>query len=732
MKTRKLLAMLLSLAMVIGLMTPAAMATDGIDTVEKLKTAISAAAPGDTITLAGDIETSEIITINKAITLDLNSKTVTATCQKAFEIYATDKVVIENGTIIAKERAVDTRVNANVEIENCTLSANGSGNTQPITIGGSTNGTKLAVKNSSINAGNSGYGIIVFVGSEIAIENSTAVAGYGALYFKPSLNNNGGSCDVTVENSSLDGYYHAGEEFGVIVTEANLVEVNVINSSLNGLGNPAVLFSDYEGATPTGNEVNISGTSSIDGSISLQLAGSNNTVSITGGTYTVDPSEYVADGYVAMEEVGGTYGVYPAVPVSYVTGTSTNIDGQIVSPGYTFVLPAAPSRTGYTFTGWNDGSATYNAGAEYTVDDNATSVTLTAQWSQNVSSGGSSSGSSSSSNTTTTTEKNPDGSTTTTTTNKTTGTVTETTKNTDGSTSTVETKKDGSSTETNKAADGTTGVTKTDADGNVTEVSANVPAAAAKAAEKADEPVTLPIEVEAADSNAEATEIQVNVPSTGATVEIPVENVTPGTVVVIVNADGTESIVPLTTLTEDGVVVTLEDDATIKVIENSKDFSDVPDDYALADSIDFVSARGLFEGNTETTFNPHADTTIAQTMTVLARLSGEDFYGAGATAKGAEWATEKGLSDGTDVSKAITREQMVVMMWKLAGMPESDHPLTASDVNEISADALTAMQWAVEMGILKGNLDGTIDPNGNASRAHVAAFSERYVNAIAK
>ena len=68
---------------------------------------------------------------------------------------------------------------------------------------------------------------------------------------------------------------------------------------------------------------------------------------------------------------------------------------------------------------------------------------------------------------------------------------------------------------------------------------------------------------------------------------------------------------------------------------------------------------------------------------------------------------------------------------KLAGKPESEYSLTASDVNAISADAVTAMQWAVEMGILKGNLDGTLNPNGNASRAHVAAFTERYVNALA-
>jgi len=215
-------------------------------------------------------------------------------------------------------------------------------------------------------------------------------------------------------------------------------------------------------------------------------------------------------------------------------------------------------------------------------------------------------------------------------------------------------------------------------------------------------------------------------------VEIPVEDVTPGTVVVIVDSEGNETIVPTTTLTEDGVVVTLDEDATIKVIDNSKDFEDVPDDYALSDSIDFVSARGLFEGTSESTYDPHAETTIAQTMTVLARLSGEDFYGAGATAKGAEWAEEKGLHDGTPVHQAITRQQMVLMMWKLAGCPMSDHEIDHhTDDHHIDDHALEAMQWAVENGILTGYEDGSLKPHAPASRAHVAAFTERYVNIIA-
>ena len=836
MKTRKLLAVLLSLALAIGLMAPAAMAAENvIDSADEL---YAAAAAGGSYKLGANLtEIPTAVEITKTVTIDLNGYTVKTVDTAGNGVFwvKKDGVLTLDDSSDAKTGTVNG-VAATTQGYHMAIWANGGeviingGNYT--NVGANTNST-VDDQYDMIYAGSSqgGGGTITINGGTFASEtpkwtlntndtNGSIVVkggtfvGYNpaAVYTEPTQPKNfvadgcfveqsGSDYTVKALDATIDSaaeLYAAAAAGGSYKLGANLTEIptaveitKTVTIDLNGYtvktvdtaGNgvfwvkkDGVLTLDDSSDAKTGTvngvaattqgyhmaiwanggEVIINGgnytnvgantNSTVDDQYDMIYAGSSQggggTITINGGTFASEtpkwtlntndtngsivvkggtfvgynpaavyteptqPKNFVADGYVAMEEVGGTYGVYPAVPVSYVTGTSTTIDGQIVSPGYTFVLPAAPSRGGYTFTGWNDGSATYSAGAEYTVDDYATSVTLTALWTQNVTSGG---GGGSSSSSTTTTEKNPDGSTTTTTTNKTTGTVTETTKTTDGVTVT----------------------TTTDKAGDVTSVTANVPAAAAKEADKAGEPVTLPIEVQAGNNSAEATEIKVNVPSTGATVEIPVENVTPGTVVIIVNADGTESIVPLTTLTEDGVVVTLEDDATIKVVDNSKDFTDVPDDYALADSIDFVSARGLFEGNTESTFNPHADTTIAQTMTVLARLSGEDFYGAGSTTKGAEWATEKGLSDGTDVSKAITREQMVVMMWKLAGMPESDQVLTASDVNDISADALAAMQWAVEMGILKGNLDGTLNPNGNASRAHVAAFTERYVNALA-
>ena len=337
------------------------------------------------------------------------------------------------------------------------------------------------------------------------------------------------------------------------------------------------------------------------------------------------------------------------------------------------------------------------------------------------------SSSSSSSNTTTTTEKNPDGSTTTTTTDKKTGTVTEVTKETDGTTTTVETKKDGTVTETIKTPEGTTGTVVTDKGGDVTEVTASVSSSAAKEAAKTGEAVTLPVEVPAATSTEDALAVEITVPKNADAVkiEIPVENVTPGTVAVIVYEDGTEEIVPTSVITEDGVVLTLDGSATVKVIDNSKDFSDTNGHWA-EDAIDFVTAREMFNGTTTTIFAPGSTMTRAMLMTVLARFDGEDTTGGDIWyEKGMEWAKANGVSDGTDPKAPITREQMVTMLYRYMGSPASDYELNFPDADSVSSYAQAAMRWAVETGLING-MDGKLDPQGAASRAQVAAIMMRF------
>ena len=327
------------------------------------------------------------------------------------------------------------------------------------------------------------------------------------------------------------------------------------------------------------------------------------------------------------------------------------------------------------------------------------------------SSGGSSSGGSS--NTTTATEKNPDGSTTTTTTNKTTGAVTETTK----------------------TASGVTGTTVTDKNGKVTEVKASIPATAAAQAAKSGETVKLPVEVPAAKSTEDAPAVAVTVPKSAGSVkvEIPVKNITSGAVAVIVKADGSEELVKTSVITGDGVALKLDGSATVKVINNAKDFADTNGHWA-ENAIDFVTAREMFAGTTATTFTPNSNMTRAQLMTVLARFDGEDTTGGSVWyEKGMEWAKRNGVSDGSNPNGSITREQLAAMLYRYAGSPAVEGSLDRfSDAGKVTGYASDAMRWAVENGLISGMGDGTLNPQGNATRAQLATILMRYCENVAR
>lgn len=69
---------------------------------------------------------------------------------------------------------------------------------------------------------------------------------------------------------------------------------------------------------------------------------------------------------------------YESGTLAPVTGLPT---GSELTAGATFTVPAGPTRTNFTFTGWKEGATPYAAGDTYTVG--ATNPTLTAQWVQN-------------------------------------------------------------------------------------------------------------------------------------------------------------------------------------------------------------------------------------------------------------------------------------------------------------------------------------------------------------
>ena len=244
--------------------------------------------------------------------------------------------------------------------------------------------------------------------------------------------------------------------------------------------------------------------------------------------------------------------------------------------------------------------------------------------------------------------------------------------------------------------------------------------------------VELPITpVPAASSSRQAEELEITIPkNTTVKVEIPVRNVTPGTVVVIVHADGTEEIVRTSIVTKNGVALELTSSATVKVYDNSKFFSDVPAANWASDAVAFVSSRELFNGTGANTFSPNAPMTRQMLMTVLARLDGTDTSG-NAYAKGMEWAIRNGVSNGSDPEGKITREQLATMLWRYAGSPFVSGRMTGFvDADQISGYAEDAMLWATKAGIIGGKGNGQLDPKGYATRAEVAAMLMRYCNTL--
>lgn len=336
-------------------------------------------------------------------------------------------------------------------------------------------------------------------------------------------------------------------------------------------------------------------------------------------------------------------------------------------------------------------------------------------------SGSSSGGGGSSSASKTSTTTNADGSVTKTET-KSDGTVVETTTGKDGSTTKTETKKDGSSVTESKDAAGSTGTVKTDRHGQTT-AETTLSSKAIEDAKKSGEAVKAPVEVKATRNSDTAPTVKIELPrNSGETkVEIPVSNVKPGTVAVLVHADGTEEIVKNSLPTEDGIQLTVNGGATVKIVDNSKDFIDTRSHWAK-DAIDFVSARELVNGMNDSIYAPNNSTTRAQLWTILARQNDADLNGGNTWYEKAQlWSKNKGISDGTEPNAAINRAQMVTMLWRTMGQPTAGGTANFTDVPADSYYA-SAVAWAVENGITDGAGGGRFDPAATCTRAQIATF----------
>ena len=176
-------------------------------------------------------------------------------------------------------------------------------------------------------------------------------------------------------------------------------------------------------------------------------------------------------------------------------------------------------------------------------------------------------------------------------------------------------------------------------------------------------------------------------------------------------------------------------------------FRDVrPEDWFYAD-VRYVYEAGLMNGTAEGLFSPDLFTSRAMIVTVLWRLSGSpvvnyympfaDVDQAAWYAEAVRWAASCGIVAGYDngnfgPNDPITREQLAAILYRCAAYRQEDTSIGAdtnilsfTDAASVSEYAVPALQWACGAGILQG-ADGALLPTHPATRAQTAAILHRF------
>lgn len=180
-------------------------------------------------------------------------------------------------------------------------------------------------------------------------------------------------------------------------------------------------------------------------------------------------------------------------------------------------------------------------------------------------------------------------------------------------------------------------------------------------------------------------------------------------------------------------------------------FADVARDAWYYGDVSYVYENGLFNGVTGSTFSPGGNMQRCMMTTVLHRLAGEPAVGYSAVFQdipdgqwytaGTVWAGETGVVTGVGDGRFapfsnVTRQEIAVILHRYAAGMGYDARGRAdlsgfSDAGSAAAWGRDAMSWAVSAGIISGN-NGALLPNGDATRAEVAAMLHRFSDWMAQ
>lgn len=174
-------------------------------------------------------------------------------------------------------------------------------------------------------------------------------------------------------------------------------------------------------------------------------------------------------------------------------------------------------------------------------------------------------------------------------------------------------------------------------------------------------------------------------------------------------------------------------------------FVDVAAEEWYGDAVATVYAQGLMMGTAEDTFAPELVATRGMVVSILHRLAGsptvsaevfedvtaDDWYG-----QAVAWAASEGIASGTNAetfspNAAVTREQLAALLCNFAAQQGMDTTARSDlssfdDAETVSDWAQDAVSWAHAEGLFAGTSATTLSPQGEATRAQLAAMLVRF------
>ena len=180
-------------------------------------------------------------------------------------------------------------------------------------------------------------------------------------------------------------------------------------------------------------------------------------------------------------------------------------------------------------------------------------------------------------------------------------------------------------------------------------------------------------------------------------------------------------------------------------------FADVSRGDWFYEAVQYVYDKGMMTGVSADRFAPASTTTRGMIVTILYRLENEPAVSGGSAftdvengawyADAVAWAAANDIVNGTSATtfapnSPITREQMATMLYRFAQYKGMDavtlqENLTGyPDGDQVSDYAIPAMNWAVGQGLIAGMENGTLVPQGSATRAQVATILMRFCESI--